>query len=283
MSDPVIGLLHPGEMGAALAMQLRRERPILWASSGRGLATVRRAEHAGLRDVATVEELAKSSDLILSVCPPHAALGVAYSVASFGFPGIYVDANAVSPQTAREIASVIEERGGHYVDGGIVGPPPRDGVPTRIYLSGSMAPAVVDLCRDTVVQARVVSGEPGSASAVKMAYAAWSKGAAALLLAIRALARAEGVEETLLDEWQESAPDLPERSRRAALSAGRKGWRFAGEMDEIASTFAAAGLPDGFHQAAAEVFRRSPELSDVDAGEALDRAVAALLAGDREP
>ena len=254
---------------------------MLWASSGRSAATAQRAQRAGLRDEGTVDELTESSDVIFCVCPPHAALAVAGAVA--GFTGIYVDANAVSPQTARQIASVIEEGGGQYVDGGIVGPPPREGVATRLYLSGSMASAVATLFRDTVVQARIVSDEPGSASAVKMAYAAWSKGAAALLLAIRALARAEDVEASLLDEWHESAPELPERSARAALSAGRKGWRFAGEMDEIARTFAAAGLPDGFHQAAAEVFRRSPELGDMEAGEALDRAVGALLADDREP
>jgi len=260
-AEPTIGLLHPGEMGAALAMQLRRERPILWASAGRSIATAERAELAGLRDAATVAELTESCDVIFSVCPPHAALAVAGSVAGLGFTGIYVDANAVSPQTARQIASVIEEGGGTYVDGGIVGPPPRDGVPTRLYLSGSEASAVTGIFRDTVVQARTVSDEPGSASAVKMAYSAWSKGAAALLLAIRALARAEDIEATLLEEWLESAPELPERSRRAAVSAGRKGWRFAGEMDEIASTFAAAGLPGGFHEAAAEIYRRFPELA----------------------
>ncbi|MGH3141844.1 MAG: DUF1932 domain-containing protein, partial [Gaiellales bacterium] len=235
----------------------------------------------GLRDVVTVEELAESSDVLLSVCPPHAALAVAESIA--GFEGINVDANAVSPMTAREIASVVEESGAQFVDGGILGPPPRDGVPTSLYLSGTLAPAVADLFRDTAIRARVVSDEPGSASAVKMAYAAWTKGTTALLLAIQALARAEGVEAALVEEWQESIPDLPERSRRAALVAGRKGWRFAGEMDEIASTFAAAGLPDGFHRAAAEIYRRSPALGDVAADEALDRALAALLDDGSEP
>jgi 3-hydroxyisobutyrate dehydrogenase-like beta-hydroxyacid dehydrogenase len=259
MADPAIGLLHPGEMGAALAMQLRRGSPVLWASSGRSAETVQRAEQAGLRDVGTVEEVGESSDIVLCVCPPHGALAVAESIA--GFDGIYVDANAVSPMTARQIATVIEEGGGQFVDGGIVGPPPRDGVPTTLYLSGSMSRAVAGIFRDTVVQARIVSEEPGSASAVKMAYAAWTKGAAALLLAIRALARAEGIEDALLAEWEESIPALPERSERAALAAGRKGWRWAGEMDEIASTFAAAGLPDGFHEAAAEIFRRFPELA----------------------
>jgi 3-hydroxyisobutyrate dehydrogenase-like beta-hydroxyacid dehydrogenase len=253
MADQVIGLLHPGEMGAAVAMQLRRGHSVLWASSGRSAETVRRAEEAGLRDVGSVEELAASSDVVLSVCPPHGALAVAESIA--GFDGIYVDANAVSPMTAREIGSVVEEGGAQFVDGGIVGPPPADGVPTSLYLSGAMAPDVAELFRDTVVQVRVVSDQPGSASAVKMAYAAWTKGTAALLLAIRALARAEGVENALLAEWEESIPDLPDRSVRAAIAADNKGWRWVGEMEEIARTFAAAGLPKGFHEAAAEVYR----------------------------
>src|SRR5262245_42907386 len=181
-------------MGAALAMQLTTNgRTVLWASSGRGEDTARRAEDARLRDVATVEELAYSSDVIVSVCPPHAALEIATSVP--GFTGIYLDANAVSPMTAREIAQVIEEGGGRFVDGGIVGPPPREGIGTRLYLSGLEAPRVAELFEDTLVQARTVSDEPGSASAVKMAYAAWSKGTAALLLAIRTLAREEGIEE----------------------------------------------------------------------------------------
>lgn len=125
-----------------------------------------------------------------------------------------------------------------------------------MYLSGSAATGVADLFAGTLVQAQVVSDEPGTASAVKMVYAAWTKGTAALLLAIRDVARAEGVEETLLAEWRESIPDLPERSERAARAAGAKGWRWVGEMEEIARTFEAAGLPSGFHEAAAEVYRR---------------------------
>ncbi len=284
MADPVIGLLHPGEMGAALATQLRQgRRTVLWASAGRGDDTIRRADDANLRDACTVGELTESSDLILCVCPPHAALGVASSVASRGFTGIYVDANAVSPATAREIADLIEGGGARFVDGGIVGPPPREGVPTRLYLSGRAAPDIARLFADSLVQARVLSDEPGAASALKMVYAAWSKGTAALLLAIRGVARAEGVEDALLDEWQESIPELPERSLRAATSAGRKGWRWEGEMEEIASTFAAARLPDGFHAAAAEVYRRTPKLEGVDAADALDRIVDALLAAERRP
>jgi hypothetical protein len=110
-----------------------------------------------------------------------------------------------------------------------------------------------------------------------MAYSAWSKGTAALLLAIRELARAEDVETPLLDAWSESPDDLAERSRLAGRSAARKGWRWVGEMEEIAATFAAAGLPAAFHEAAAEIFRRAPRLEEAAPDEeTLDRVLAEL-------
>jgi 3-hydroxyisobutyrate dehydrogenase-like beta-hydroxyacid dehydrogenase len=270
-----IGVLHPGEMGAAVGAVLRRRgHDVLWASSGRSAATARRAAEAGLRDAVAVDELAQTSDVILSVCPPHAAADVARSVSNFR--GVFVDANAVAPATARRIADDVERGGARFVDGGIIGPPPRD-AETRLYLAGGQAEAVAELFAGTPVDARVVSDEPGAASALKLAYAAWSKGTAALLLAIRELARAEGVETPLLDEWSLSVPELPGRSLSAARSAAAKGWRFAGEMEEIAATFAAAGLPGGFHEAAAEIFRRAPRFDGAAPDEAtLDRVLAEL-------
>jgi 3-hydroxyisobutyrate dehydrogenase-like beta-hydroxyacid dehydrogenase len=244
----VIGLLHPGEMGSAVGEALRSVgHTVLWASEGRSAETAARA--AAFEDAGTMEELARRSDVILSVCPPHAALDVARSVS--GFEGVYVDANAVSPGTAREIGAMV----GRLVDGGIIGPPPREPGDTRLYLAGREADSVAGLFAGTALDARVLPGEPGAASALKMAYAAWTKGTAAMLLAIRELARAEEVEPALLAEWRISQPELIERSASAARSAERKGWRWVGEMEEIASTFASAGLPDGFHLAAAEVFR----------------------------
>ena len=261
-----IGLLHPGEMGAGLGRVLReRGHDVLWASAGRSAEARRRAESAGLRDVESTDELRWASAVILSVCPPHAAEEVARSVA--GFEGVFVDANAVSPATVRAVAAAAAASS--FVDGGIVGSPPVAPGATRLYLSGGDAPAVAELFEDTLVDARVLPGEVGAASAMKMAYAAWTKGTAALLLAIRALARAEGLEEPFVEEWRESLPELLEQSSRAARSAGRKGWRWDFEMEEIASTFAAAGLPDGFHRAAAEVFRRSPRLEDADLDDVL--------------
>jgi 3-hydroxyisobutyrate dehydrogenase-like beta-hydroxyacid dehydrogenase len=259
MRGATIGLLHPGEMGAAIGRVLRESGyPVVWAAADRSTETAQRAEAAGLRDVGTVAGVADESDVILSVCPPHAAEEVASAIA--GFDGIYVDANAVSPDTTRAVADAAKARS--FVDGGIVGSPPTETGATRLYLSGSDADDVAEVFEGTLVDARVIPGEIGAASAMKMVYAAWTKGTAALLLAIRAAARAEGIEATLVGEWQQSLPELVERSERAAMSAARKGWRWDYEMEEIASTFASAGLPDGFHRAAADVFRRAPRLDD---------------------
>jgi 3-hydroxyisobutyrate dehydrogenase-like beta-hydroxyacid dehydrogenase len=240
-------------MGAAVGAALSaRGTAVLWASAGRSEATARRAREAGLEDVGDVEELAPRSDAIVSVCPPHAAVDVARSLS--GFTGLFVDANAVSPATAREIAAIVQGGGARFVDGGIVGPPPRNAGTTRLYLSGPDAPEVAAAFEGSALEPVVVSDKVGAASAVKMAYAAWTKGTAALLLAVRALARAQNVEATLLEEWRRSLPDLEDQSRRAAGSADAKGWRWVGEMEQIAETFGAAGLPRGFHDAARDVF-----------------------------
>ena len=202
-----------------------------------------------MRLVEQGDALAERADVILSVCQPHAARDVASAVGEFD--GVYVDANAIAPATVREIGGGFER----FVDGGIVGPPPGDSA-THLYLSGREGQRVADLFAGSKVDARVVAEEIGAASAVKATYAAWTKGSAALLLAVRDVARAEGVADTLLAEWRESIPGLGERLERAERSAQAKGWRWVGEMEEIAAAFAASGAPEGFHQAAADVFRR---------------------------
>jgi 3-hydroxyisobutyrate dehydrogenase-like beta-hydroxyacid dehydrogenase len=274
-------------MGAAVGRCLAGAGcQVLWASDGRGPQTAARARTAGLVDAGTAAEVADRADVIFSICPPHAALDVAWAVQGFG--GLYVDANAISPATAREVALMVEEGGATYIDGGIIGgPPPADPGPprhspaagggTRLYLSGGEADPVRRLFDGTSLDARVIGGGPWSASAVKMAYASWTKGTAALLLAARALARAEGVEDALLAEWAMSQPALGDQSRGAAASATTKGWRWVAEMEEIASSMAAAGLPDGFHQAAAEIFRRSPRAEpDAAAGDTVDWVLSAI-------
>jgi 3-hydroxyisobutyrate dehydrogenase-like beta-hydroxyacid dehydrogenase len=262
MSEVTIGLLHPGEMGAAVGKCLAGAgHRVLWAPEGRGAETRERAEAAGLIGVPMAEIIARS-DVILSVCPPHAALDVARQVAGFG--GLYLDANAISPTTAGDVAAIVEAGGAGFADGGIIGPPPVTPGSTRLYLSGPRAGEIQALFGGTDVDARVVP-PPGTASAVKMAYASWTKGSAALLLAARALARAEGVEPVLLAEWALSQPGLETRWDGADAAAAAKGWRWTGEMVQIAAAMAAAGLPEGFHQAAADMYRRyeqGPRRSD---------------------
>ncbi len=274
----VIGLLHPGEMGAAVGRCLTGAgHRVLWASDGRGPETAARATDAGLTDVGSARRMTAEADVILSICPPHAALDVAW--VAHGFTGLYLDANAIAPGTAREVAQLITESGGRYADGGIIGSPPRTAGTTRLYLSGPHAPEVHALFAGTALEPRIVSGPDTAASAVKMAYAGWTKGSSALLLAVRALAQAEGVEDALLAEWSMSQPQLPDQVERAARSAVTKGWRWVGEMEEIAASMASAGLPDGFHQAAAEVYRRSPRRPRPPADETALKAVLAGLTG----
>jgi 3-hydroxyisobutyrate dehydrogenase-like beta-hydroxyacid dehydrogenase len=246
-----VGLIHPGEMGAAIGGELvAHGYEVLWLPQGRSAASARRAADAGLTGV---EHFDANVEAILSVCPPHAAVEVARSLA--GTPALYIDANAVSPQTAQSIGELIGER---WVDGGIVGPPPRRPGTTRLYLSGANAEEGATLFAGTNLEAVVLDGSPVAASALKLSYAAWTKGSAALLLSAREAARATGVEDALLTEWSRSQPDLEARWRSAADSAASKGWRWAGEMQEIASMFESSGLPRGFHDAAAQVFAGTP-------------------------
>jgi 3-hydroxyisobutyrate dehydrogenase-like beta-hydroxyacid dehydrogenase len=249
-----LGILNPGEMGAVLGARVReRGHDVRWAGQGRSAETRARADAAGLRDAGSVASLAAACDVLVSVCPPHAALDVARSVT--GFRGVFVDANAIAPATAGRVRTIVEDAGARFVDGGIVGPPPEREGTTRLYLSGVDAGLVAEAFAGTCVEAPVLGPEPGAASALKMAYAAWTKGTAAMLLAIRDAARENGVDDALLREWARSQPDVPGRLDGAETSAARKGWRWIAEMEEIAATLAAAGAPDGFHRAAAEVFR----------------------------
>lgn len=248
-----VGVLHPGEMGCAIAAQLvLAGHRVLWVSAGRGEQTAARARAAGLADAGTLDRLAEQSEVILSICPPSAAVEIAAVLPAFS--GVYVEANAIAPATSRTIAEIVTGRGAGFADGGIIGRPPKQPGDVRLYLSGPDAETAADLFRDTVVGVPVLSGGIGAASALKLAYAGWTKGTQALLLAVRELAVSEGVGEDLLTEWRLSIPQLEAQHQAARNAADTKGWRWVREMEEIADAMAAAQLPDGFHRAAAEVF-----------------------------
>lgn len=267
-TEIVVGILHPGEMGAAVGAALAtRAVDVRWVPVGRSESTRRRAEQAGLRPVPTLQDLVEQSQVILSICPPAEAIRVATEVARLGFSGVYVDANAVAPSTAEQIGAAIHAVGASFVDASIIGPPPGAGRQTTVYVSGPGAPAVADLLAgsDQLVVRTLgttsTTAASASASALKMCYAAWTKGTQALLLAIRSAASAYDVDDALVDEWNRSQPTLAARCEAAARSAP-KAWRWSAEMHEIAITFASAGLPSGFSTSAAEIFDRLSGFKD---------------------
>ncbi len=270
-----LGLLHPGEMGVSIGRSmLAAGHEVLWVATGRSAATADRA-----RDFAPCEnlqELAAAVDGICSVCPPHAAVDQAREVIDAGFTGVYLDANAIAPDTAADIADWF---GTQYVDGGIIGPPAEKTGTTRLYLSGARAGEVADWFGGAL-DARVLNEEITAASTLKMAYAAYTKGSSALLLAVNALAEAGGVRDALVAEWSISQPAVEKRSEMAAKGTSRKAWRFVGEMEEISATFEALGLPGEFHAGAAKLYERMAGLKDRPSAD-LDDVLSEILKNRR--
>jgi 3-hydroxyisobutyrate dehydrogenase-like beta-hydroxyacid dehydrogenase len=273
-----IGLIHPGAMGASVGAAARsNQHTVLWASEGRGASTAARARRANLEDVGTVAALVNASEIVLSVCPPHAAEEVASEVAQLGFAGVYVECNAISPDRTRAIQQIVEDTGADYVDGGIIGGPAwtRE-AKTHLYLSGPRAEEVAVCFAGSPLNAPVISDRIGAASAIKMGYAAFTKGTTALLTAILGVVEKEGVRADLARQWGDA---FTEQTVRRVCANTAKAWRFVGEMHEIAATFRGAGLPGGFHEAAAEVYERLEAFKDHTEPPAIEAVLEALLKG----
>lgn len=276
MEQPTVCILHPGEMGAAVGRCAREGGArVVWVSSGRGPASVARAGAAGLEDAGTLDVAVRAASHVVSVCPPHAALDLARTVAATGFRGLYVDANAIAPDTTRRVGEIVAAGGASFVDGGLIGPPPAEPGRTRLYLSGPRAQEVVPLFAGTALSAIAIDGGIGAASALKMCFAAWNKGSQLLLAAVRALAEREGVHAALAGEWKLSQPEAARRLESAVANA-RKGWRWVGEMEEIAATFRAAGLPESLAAGGAEICRRLEAFKEAPSA-TIEQVVAALL------
>ena len=274
----IIGILHPGQMGSSVAASsLAAGNDVVWASEGRSADTIERANAAGLTDVGSLAALVASAELIVSVAPPAAALDVAVAVARTGFSGTFLDANAISPATALQVSDTILAAGATPLDGGIIGPPAWNEGTTRMYVAGNGANAAAATLNGGPLSCVALDSPYGSASALKMAYAGWTKGSAALLLSVAAFAAASGVQDALVDEWNISQPGLAARAEGSARGTGPKAWRFVGEMEEIAASLAAAGLPDGFHLAAADAYQRLAGFKSPASPPTLDEVITALL------
>ncbi|SFC56904.1 DUF1932 domain-containing protein [Streptomyces aidingensis] len=253
-----VTLLHPGDMGSAVAEQARRSGArVLWVPAGRSASTKARAEAAGLIPAPDLASALAESDIVLSICPPAAAEDIAGLVASHDFHGIYADANAISPQRMQRIAARLESSGAVPVDGAIFGPPPRGTKTARLYLAGP-ATAVHQaeaLFTGTHLTPQILDKPLGSASALKMAFAGYQKAARALAAVSHALAQEHGITEELTAEGRTMAAAILADTDYLPSVAARA-WRWAPEMQEVADSLKAAGLPSDLAEAANSTLSR---------------------------
>ena len=254
---PVVAVIAPGMMGSAVAARLTQHgATVRTLLAGRSKATVMRAEAAGMMD-ASLAQIAEA-DFILSIVPPGEAVPLAEQLApalrAAGRKPIYVDCNAVSPQTVSRIDRVVREAGAAFVDGGIIGPPPEpDSRNTRIYLSGPDA-AKVTVLASYGLSMPVQPGPIGAASAMKMSYAGITKGFTALGAAMMLAATRAGTADALIAEMSVSQPALLEWLTTQMPKMHSKAYRWVAEMREIAA-FVGEGEPGaGFYRAAAQQY-----------------------------
>jgi 3-hydroxyisobutyrate dehydrogenase-like beta-hydroxyacid dehydrogenase len=277
-----VGILHPGQMGISIAASAQNSGyDVYWVSDGRSAQTHERAEKHNLKDANSLAELCEACSFIICVCPPHAAEEVAIEVAEHGFLGLYVDANAISPQRTRLIEKILVDAGATFVDGSIIGGPAWEPKRTWLYLSGDGASLATSYFSEGPLETSVIGEQIGKASAIKMCFAAYTKGTTALLSAILATAEAHDVREELNQQWSRYWPDFAEETAKRVKRGATRAWRFAGEMDEIADTFDAAGMPGDFHDAAAKIFRRTSHFKD-DPSPELGDVLSALLRTEKD-
>jgi L-threonate 2-dehydrogenase len=233
-----VGVIAMGEMGSGVARRLHeRGATVVTSLAGRSAASAARAEKAGAIPVSTDDEFVKQSDFILSIVPPGDAVALAQRLAPAikraGRATVYVDCNAVSPQTAEEIGGVLEGTGCIYVDAGIVGPPPGPNSRTIFYASGLGAREFEKLSA-CGLSIRVMDGPNGAASAMKMSYAGITKGCTAICAAMMLGATRGGTADALLQELTESQPMLLNWMRSFVSRMPPKAYRWVAEMEEIA-------------------------------------------------
>jgi len=233
----VIGLIAQGTMGSGVGRRLRESgAEVRTLLSGRSPASAERARAAGMIAAADERALLDGADFFLSILPPGEAEPLARrlapTLASLGAKPIYIDCNAVSPQTAIRIGEIIAPTGADFVDAGIIGGPPRPGYSPAIYASGPTAGQTAVL-RDWGIDWRVIDGPIGAASGVKMSYAGITKGTTAIAAAMLLGAARFGCAEALIAELSSSQPQMLARMRNSIPGMYDKAYRWVAEMEEI--------------------------------------------------
>ncbi|MEU9654383.1 DUF1932 domain-containing protein [Streptomyces sp. NPDC048110] len=274
MDQPTVGILHPGNMGAAVAAcAATNAAAALWCETGRSTASSERAARFGLTPVATLAELLDRSDIVISLCPPAAAEDLARDVAGHRFAGVYVEANAINPERTQRIAALLDD-GATVVDGGVVGSPPVGGKAPTLYLSGAASATkhIEALFTGTAVRTAVLGTEIGKASALKLAYASFQKTSRVLVALAVGMAREHGVDQELIEVASRRTDSYLAEPQYVAKTAARA-WRWGPELEEAADTLAAAGLPPEMLRAAASTLARWNDAKDgeLTLTDALDR------------
>lgn len=259
MTFSTIAVMSPGDMGHAVGRTLRESGfRVITALAGRSARSRQLAERGGLEDVGTLESLIAEADLVLSIMPPDKAQAFANAATeamnTTGATPVYADCNAIAPATTRTVSDIVGAAGATFIDGGIVGPAPGKGAPPRLYVSGPDAELLLPL-GGPELNIMPLGPEIGRASAMKMCYAALNKGMMTLETAVLLASVQLGVYDELKAELASSQQATFKRMENRVPWLAADAERWTGEMEEIAATFGAAGLPANFHQAAADVFR----------------------------
>ncbi|MEY9961316.1 DUF1932 domain-containing protein [Streptacidiphilus sp. MAP5-52] len=257
-----LGILHPGSMGAAVAgCAAANGHRVLWSPAGRSPATEARAQQHGL-EAAPLEQLLVDADVLLSLCPPAAAVGVADQVAEIGYAGVFVDANAISPASVGRISAALPASA-VLVDAAVVGSPPVGGKTPTLYLAGpAAATELVELLfAGTAVRTHLLGVEPGQASALKLAYSSFQKASRVLAALAIGLAHEHGVDQELAAiAGRRSGSYLAETEYIPKTAA--RAWRWGPELEEAAAMLADAGLPPDMLTAAAATLARWDDAKD---------------------
>lgn len=254
-----VGVVSPGDMGQAIAGRIKESgMNVYTALDGRSERTKSLARAAGLTDCGSMEKLVSTCELILSVINPGEALDVARRAAAAmkatGRKIAFADLNAVSPQTARDTDKLIRDAGGLFIDGGIIGPPPRgEKDKPRLFVSGPEA-RLFEQIKHPNLQVRVMSERIGDASGVKMCYAAMTKGTTALAVELLVAARKLGVEEALERELRDSRSDVFDWQMKNIGTMPPRAYRWVPEMQEIAKTFGELGMTRRIFEGATDIY-----------------------------
>jgi 3-hydroxyisobutyrate dehydrogenase-like beta-hydroxyacid dehydrogenase len=285
-TSPRVGIMSAGDMGSGFGSVLHAQGiQVYTCLAGRSDFTRLRATEAGFNDTPDLDHLVSSVDLFLSVLVPSEATQLAKDVAAAmkrtGATPVYADLNAIAPNTVLEIERIVRDAGGAFIDGGIIGGPPRQGYSPHIAVSGPDTGAI-EVLRDRALDIRVTGPRIGQASGLKMVYAASTKGTTALWTELLTAARAMGLYDALMDQYgernavfqsqQRSIPGMPNRARR-----------WVGEMEEIAKTFEDLGMTPKILLGAADMYTLVGEtpladLTSRDPNPTLEEVMDALIA-----